>query len=160
MTSLTLATVLQLSLSAAAAADSYADAHRVTTETGKPMVVMVSTEWCPPCQRMKKTVIPEVRKLAIFKEVSFAVVNPDDDGSLANSLTGGGPVPQLVMFRLTPDGWRRRKLVGAQSLGTVKLFLEKGVAATKQDSKASLADEDSSTETAAKVVPVSARQSK
>ena len=30
----------------AADPDSYAAAHQATMETGKPMVVMVSTEWC------------------------------------------------------------------------------------------------------------------
>ena len=36
--------------SAALGADSgetYADAHQMTMKTGKPMLVMVSTEWCP-----------------------------------------------------------------------------------------------------------------
>ena len=34
----------------AADADSYAAAHQTTMQTGKPMVVMVSTEWCRPAR--------------------------------------------------------------------------------------------------------------
>ena len=59
------------------AADSYAEARRTTVETGKPMVVMVSTDWCPPCQVMKKTILPRVRKRGLLRKVAFAMVNPD-----------------------------------------------------------------------------------
>ena len=30
--------------------ETYADAHQAAMKTGKPMLVMVSTEWCPACQ--------------------------------------------------------------------------------------------------------------
>ena len=53
---------------APAAADTYAAAHRTTTSTGKPMVVMVSTDWCPPCQMMKKTIMPRVARAGIAPE--------------------------------------------------------------------------------------------
>ena len=115
----------------AADADSYAAAHKTTMETGKPMVVMVSTEWCAPCQMMKKTVIPQVRRRGLLRKVAFAIVNPDRDGELAEQITGGGPVPQLVMFRKTADGWKREKLIGGQSVETVEQFIKDGVAANK-----------------------------
>jgi protein disulfide-isomerase len=113
----------------AADADSYAAAHKTTMETGKPMVVMVSTEWCAPCQMMKKTVIPQIRRRGLLRKVAFAIVNPDRDGELAQQLTGGGPVPQLVMYRKTAGGWRRDKLIGGQSVETVEQFIKDGVAA-------------------------------
>jgi protein disulfide-isomerase len=115
-------------------ADSYSAAHQKTIETGKPLVVMVSTDWCVPCQMMKKTVIPQIRKKGVFRKVTFAMVNPDRDTELAQQLTGGGPVPQLVMFRKTATGWRRRILVGGQSVETVEQFLKDGIA--KDDDEA------------------------
>jgi hypothetical protein len=108
--------------------DNYADAHQVTMKTGKPMVIMVSTDWCAPCQVMKKTVIPQVRSRGLLARVAFAVVNPDRDRELAASLTGGGPVPQLVMFRRTAAGWNRRVLVGGQSVESVEKFINEAVA--------------------------------
>ena len=126
MTTLTLAAVLHVSLMASGG-DTYADAHRKTAETGRPMVVMVSTDWCMPCQKMKNTVLPEVRKDGFLSEVSFAMVNPDRDRELAQRLTGGGPVPQLVMYRKTTDGWKRRKLIGGQSVTTVEKFIKEGL---------------------------------
>jgi thioredoxin-like negative regulator of GroEL len=112
-------------------ADSYATAHQTTMQTGKPMVVMVSTEWCAPCQMMKKTVIPQVRKRGLLRKVAFAMVNPDRDHELAEKLIGGGPIPQLVMYRKTPDGWTRQVLVGGQTVEAVEQFIKDGVAANE-----------------------------
>jgi thioredoxin-like negative regulator of GroEL len=117
-------------------ADSYAAAHQTTMETGKPMVVMVSTEWCAPCQMMKKTVIPQVRKRGLLRKVAFAMVNPDRDRELADQLTGGGPVPQLVMYCKTRDGWTRQVLVGGQTVEAVEQFIKGGVASTDTDAAA------------------------
>lgn len=84
---------------AVAKSDTYKEAHRVTTATGKPMVVMVGTDWCGPCQMMKKKILPRVREGGLLRKVAFAIVNADRDRELAEKLTDGGPVPQLVMFR-------------------------------------------------------------
>ena len=116
--------------------ETYAEAHRSTIETGKPLVVMIGTDWCPPCQTMKRTVLPRLRRRGLFKKVAFALVNPDHDGKLAEELTGGGPVPQLVMFRKTSKGWMRRKLVGGQSEEAVERFINEGLAADQAEKNA------------------------
>lgn len=137
MLSWTIALCAQVTLLGADA--TYADAHRVTTETGKPLVVMVGTDWCVPCQQMKRTVLPQVREHGVLGKVAFATVNADQDADLARQLTGGGPVPQLVMFRHTRQGWIRRKLIGGQSVATVEQFIKESV--TQNDEEA--AQEDS-----------------
>ena len=113
--------------------DGYADAHQQMEKTGRPMLVMVSTDWCAPCQVMKKTVIPQVRQRGLLGRVAFAIVNPDRDRDLANRLTGGGPVPQLVLYRKTPNGWLRRNLVGGQSVEAVEKFINQGLATDADD---------------------------
>lgn len=118
---------------AAEKTETYDEAHRVTTETGRPMVVMVGTDWCGPCQTMKKKILPRVREMGLLKKVAFAVVNADRDQDLARKLTGGGPIPQLVMFRKTPQGWMRRKLVGGQSVETVEQFIHEGLTLDSQE---------------------------
>ena len=130
MTSLIIAGLVHVSMTAVPA-DTYTAARRQAVG-GKPMVVFVSTEWCGPCQKMKKDVIPEVRRRGLLKKVAFAIVNPDRDGKLARKLTGGSrAVPQLIMYRKTKDGWRRRKLVGGQSVATVEEFIQDGIALNK-----------------------------
>ncbi len=135
--------ILATGADAASVADeTYADARRTTTETGKPMVVMVSTDWCPPCQTMKKTILPRVRERGLLKKVAFAIVNPDRDRDLAEKLTGGGPIPQLVMFRKRGDGWVRKKLVGGQNVETVEQFIAEGLAQDEADKKSSTEEVD------------------
>jgi thioredoxin-like negative regulator of GroEL len=97
---------------------------------------MVSTDWCPPCQVMKKTILPRVREHGFLRKVIFAVVNPDRDRDLAQEITGGGPIPQLVMFHKTADGWARTKLVGGQNVETVEEFIKDGLALDKADKDA------------------------
>jgi len=138
VTSLMFAALLRASIMVTAAdpapaTEDYTTAHHVTMETGKPLVVMVSTDWCVPCQQMKKTVIPQVRQRGLLRRVAFAIVNPDRDQELAQKITGGGPVPQLVMFRKTPLGWRRKILVGGQSVENVEKFINDGIAADEAD---------------------------
>ena len=57
-------------------------------------VVLVSAQWCGPCQRMKKTVIPQIEKRGLFDQVTFAAVNVDRERTLARKLIGNGAGPQ------------------------------------------------------------------
>jgi thioredoxin-like negative regulator of GroEL len=128
MTTLTLAAILQASV-LATGAETYADAHRATAETGQPMVVMVGADWCPACQAMEQNIIPQVRRRGIFRRVAFATVNVDRERELATQLTSGGPIPQLIVFHQTTTGWRRRALIGGQTVETVESFIGEAVQA-------------------------------
>jgi thiol-disulfide isomerase/thioredoxin len=125
------AALVQTALLASPTTDSnenYADARREIAENGTPMIVMVSTDWCGPCQAMKRNVLPKLRERGLFKRVAFAQVNADRDSQLAKELTGGGPVPQLVMYRKTDRGWIRRKLIGGQTVEKVEEFIKEEMA--------------------------------
>lgn len=115
--------------------ETYAVAYRAIAESGRPMVVMVGADWCPPCRAMKGQVLPELRKRRWFRKIAFARVNAESEAGLAKRLTGGGPVPQLVMFRKTENGWVRRKLIGRQSVETVERFIEQGIALNEADKR-------------------------
>lgn len=119
------------------APETYSAARQDNAKSGKPIVVMVSTEWCPPCQVMKKTIIPRVREHGLLRKVAFARVDPDKDAELANQITGGGPIPQLIMFRKTKTGWVRKTLIGGQSVETVEEFIKDGLALDRAEKKAS-----------------------
>jgi thioredoxin-like negative regulator of GroEL len=104
-------------------------------KTGKPMLVMVSTDWCPACQVMKRRIMPQVRERGLLSRVSYAVVNPDQEAELSQQLIGGGPIPQLLMYRKSPRGWIRRVLVGGQSVETVEQFINEGTVAEEDAAK-------------------------
>lgn len=142
MSSLTFLALLTAAV-AGTDAENYAEAHHATIKTGRPMLVMVSTDWCAPCQMMKKTILPEVKRHGLLSRVAFTVVNPDHDHELAEQLIGSGPVPQLLMFRKTREGWRRWQLVGGQSVETVEEFINQGVVTdTKSKKETSKKDSD------------------
>jgi thioredoxin-like negative regulator of GroEL len=150
VTSLMLALLLHVPL-AGGNTDSYAEAHRVSTETGRPMVIMVSAEWCGACKQMEKNVLPQIKKQDVMEKVSFAVVNMDRDKTLAQKLIGNGPLPQLLMFRKNGNGWLRRKLVGGQSVEAVQKFIQQGVARDEETKKADQQQSPEATPTEAKV---------
>jgi thioredoxin-like negative regulator of GroEL len=116
--------------------ETYADAHQTSMKTGKPMLVMVSTEWCPACQVMKRRILPQIRERGLLRRVAFAAVNPDNEGELSRQLIGGGPIPQLVMYRKTPRGWIRHVMVGSQPVETVEQFINQGIAVDGDEAKA------------------------
>ena len=134
MTYLTLATILQLPL--LVPTESYAEAHRQTLQTGRPMVVMVGAEWCPACKAMEANVIPQIRKGGLLRRVAFALVDLDRDGEIGRKLTAGGPIPQLIVFRKTTDGWKNRRLIGNQSVETVEEFIGQDLTATETEQAA------------------------
>lgn len=110
-----------------AAPTSYARAHADLMKSGKPLVVLVGADWCPGCQTMKTAVTPEVRRRGGFKDVGFAIINSDDQPTLAQKLMRGNSIPQLVMYRKTAKGWRRSRLTGAQSVSSVESFIKEGL---------------------------------
>lgn len=133
----TLALIALCSISLGAGdGETYATAHQETVKTGKPMLVMVSTEWCVPCQTMKRTILPQIRQRGLLRRVAFGMVDPDRDTELAHQLIGGGPVPQLVIFRKTNHGWMKQNLVGLQTVEAVEGMINEAVAANQADADA------------------------
>lgn len=127
MLGITAALLLQASI-VAADSNSYTVAHRRTVESGEPLVVLVGADWCPACQTMKQSVIPQARQRGLLNGVAFAVVNTDREPTLARQLMRGGSIPQLIMYRKVADGWRRQQLTGAQSIESLGGFLTKATA--------------------------------
>lgn len=106
---------------------SYKSAHQQMVETGRPIVVLVGAEWCPACRVMKNTAVPQAQQRGVLDRVAFATVNTDHEAELAKELTGGGSIPQLVMYHRTAAGWQRRVLVGAQSPTAIEGFINQGL---------------------------------
>ena len=149
MTGVSLAALLQVSL-ITAGADSYAEAHRTVSHTNRPMVVLVGAEWCGACEQMRKEVIPRVRKRGLLRRVAYAFVDLDRQRKLGRELTGDGLIPQVIMYRKTPDGWRRRRLVGKQEVKTIEAFINQGLALEEADKKTDPAPAKSEPATEAK----------
>ena len=110
---------------------SYSEAHALSMKDGKPLLILVSTEWCAPCQIMHRRVMPQVIELPSFKAVHYATVNPDYEWDQSQALIGNGRIPELLIYFRGERGWMRRVLVGSQSVEAVDSMIQASV----QDSK-------------------------
>jgi len=117
---------LQAALSVATSP--YAEAHKRSTETGQPLVVLVGTDWCSHCRTMKTTVIPRIRQKGLLAKVAFAAVDSERQPALAGKLMQGSSIPQLVMYWQTDRGWRRSQMTGSQSVTAIEEFISRGIA--------------------------------
>lgn len=123
-----LAVMLNVSLLTTANPTSYDEAYRLATaDEARPLVVLVAADWCPACQMMKQSVMPQLQQRGSLSRVAFAVVNTDRESQLAGQLMQGNTIPQLVMYTKTDKGWSRRQLTGGQSITDVEGFLASGM---------------------------------
>ena len=126
MTSLALAAILQLSAFGAHDTD-YAQAYQRSVATGRPLLVLVGAPWCPACEQMKHSILPQVAEAGGLNEVVFAYVDLDQQQELASRLIESKSIPQLIRLDQIAGGWNRKVLVGAKSPGEVYSFVNAGL---------------------------------
>src|SRR4051812_41454018 len=114
MTGLGLSLALQVA-SSASSAQPYHEAYKEASETGKPLVVLVTTDWCPGCVTMKQRVMPRLFSRGKMRHVTYSVVNAEQEAGLASKLMQGQSIPQLIVYTKTAEGWKKEQFVGAQS---------------------------------------------
>ncbi|MBX7168779.1 MAG: thioredoxin family protein [Pirellulales bacterium] len=131
MNGIPLALLIQTAVMAAPST-TYESAYTDHVQNGRPLVILVGAEWCPACQTMKRSIMPEFRRRGGLSRVAFAQVDTDRQGELASRLTHGGPIPQLIVFHRSRRGILRQKLVGAQSIETLHRVVDQAVAATAE----------------------------
>lgn len=118
-----LAFLFGASVSSAQEPVDYRTAFERAQNGDKPLLVLVTAEWCPPCQVMKKATIPQLLQRKAFSNFHFSTVDLDKEEPLARKLIGQRGVPQLIMYEKKEGKWIRRYLRGAQSPQTVEAFV-------------------------------------
>ncbi len=105
----------------------YKEAYQLAQKEHLPLVVFVGAKWCPACRKMEATVLPNLPKTGILKDAAFARVDYDQDKELAAAITGGGPLPQVVIFH--PKGFRAKpsRAIGFQTPERLLRFLSEGL---------------------------------
>ena len=101
----------------------YTTAYARAQSGDKPLLVLVTAEWCPPCQTMKATTIPELMSKNAFKDFHYATVDLGKEEKLARKLIGTRGVPQFILFEKNNEKWEKRYLRGIQSAQTVEAFM-------------------------------------
>lgn len=112
---------------AAISLDSYKDAYQRAAQERLPLVVFVGAKWCPACRKMEKSVIPNLPNSPILRKAVFARLDYDQDTKLAQAVTGGGALPQVVIFPPQGSNGKLRRLVGAQPVEKLFQFLRDGL---------------------------------
>jgi len=121
----------------------YDQAYHESLTTGRPLLVLVGAGWCPGCQEMNNSVLPQVAKSGGLNKVVFTYVDFDQQRQLASRLSRGGAIPQLIRFDRTPAGWSSKYLIGARSPREVHDFINAGLRDEGQVSKVSTTDRPS-----------------
>jgi protein disulfide-isomerase len=104
-------------------ADNYTSAQQQAAESGKPIILYFTGEWCVPCRVMKRQVwADEEVKTSVnaqFIPVAIDVDNPDDAAVLARYNVGGAPVTIIT----DPQGNALRWRVGGVGKSEFLAFL-------------------------------------
>lgn len=122
----TFSAILLIAVSSVAVAGEpvdYRTAYEKAQQGDKPLLVLVTAEWCPPCRIMKSQTIPQLMKKDAFKEFHYATVDLDREQAVAQQLIGQRGVPQLILFEKKEGKWTRRYLRGVQTPETVEAFV-------------------------------------
>lgn len=76
-------------------ADNYTAAHQQATESGKPMILFFTGEWCVPCRIMKREVWADEQVLAAvnvaFIPVTIDVDDPEEAATMSRYGVGNTP---------------------------------------------------------------------
>ncbi len=105
----------------------YATAYQRAQTSDKPILVLVTAEWCAPCQMLKRTTVYDMMAKRGFKDFHFATVDVDREPETAAKLTEGRPVPQFIVFERSGEKWIRRYSVGYLLVDQLQAFLEPSI---------------------------------
>lgn len=103
----------------------YKTAYYNAQKGDKPLLILVTAEWCPPCQQMKATTIPALQSRNRFENFHFAKVDLTLQERLGRQLIGDRGIPQMIMFEKHNGQWVRRYLRGMQTAEKVEAFMAK-----------------------------------
>jgi thioredoxin-like negative regulator of GroEL len=105
----------------------YDQAYEAANKSKKPMLVLVSAEWCPACREMKNTTLPQLLRDGKLEGVSYTIVDVDEMPRLSSQLMRSTTIPQVVLCTPLSSGWRRMYLQGNQSLEQVVELVRTGL---------------------------------
>ncbi len=108
----------------------YASAYRLAQSGDKPLLVLVTAEWCAPCQSLKKSTLPEMLERGGFSDFHFAMVDVDRDATTAAKLTENRPVPQFIVFEKNGATWKKRYSIGFLGTTDLQAFLAPSLPST------------------------------
>ena len=112
---------------------SYAQAYTESLAEKKPLLVVVGAPWCPACRVLKETTLKPMATTGELDDVSFVVINRDENPTLAAKLTQGEKmIPQIILYTPSENGWQRRKLRGFQPKQPIRSLIQNALVQTQK----------------------------
>jgi len=99
----------------------YNEAYKKAQSGDKPLLVMVTADWCPPCRVMKSSTLPILLQKNAFQNFHFAMMDYDAESELADKLIGDRGLPQLIMYEKSNGKWLRRYINGKRGINSVEM---------------------------------------
>ncbi|MCF7787999.1 MAG: thioredoxin family protein [Prosthecobacter sp.] len=110
--------------------DSSASAMSAAKKSGKPVVMVFSAAWCPPCQTMKHDVYPSAEVKAFHDKFVWAYIDIDDPSNeSAATKYGVNSIPHIEF--LNAEGKEVGKQVGGTSAEAFAKTLQSMLAKAK-----------------------------
>lgn len=98
----------------------YAQAFKKAKEGDKPLLVLVTADWCAPCRQLKMATLPTLIQRNSFRNFHFAMMDYDKQPELAKELIGDRGLPQMIMFEKSNGKWLRRTINGNRGIHSVQ----------------------------------------
>ena len=83
----------------------YSQAYKKAQTGDKPLLALVTADWCPPCRQLKAATLPTLIQRDSFRNFHFAMMDYDKNKDLAGKLIGDRGLPQLIMFEKSEGKW-------------------------------------------------------
>lgn len=110
---------------------SSASALSAAKKSGKPVIMVFSAVWCPPCQAMKKDVYPSEAVKAYHDKFIWAYLDVDDSSNeRASEKYGVSSIPHIEF--LDSEGKELDKQIGGNTPEAFAKKLESILAKTKK----------------------------
>lgn len=94
--------------------DTTATAMSAAKKSGKPVILVFSAAWCPPCQTMKRDVYPSAEVKAFHDKFVWAYIDIDDPrNESAATKYGVNSIPHIEF--LSAEGKEISKQIGGTS---------------------------------------------
>jgi len=103
-----------------AATMTYAQALSKAKAGDKPLLILVTAEWCPPCRQMKAATLPTLMQRKSFQNFHFTMMDYDKSPKIADQLIGNRGLPQMIMFEKSGGKWLRRYITGNDGIHSVQ----------------------------------------
>lgn len=109
-------------------------AYEQSAQTGKPIFVLATADWCPSCQTLKRGALSDEQLIATFSERTIPVYldiskSSSPEAEFAAQL-GVTSIPAMFVIA---DGQIVARTVGARSAGALLDWLDKAQSAAPSD---------------------------